>query len=152
MTPPPVPPIRFARVISTEFGENTYILHRNDRADCLVVDPGINWKQIVDHLEQHRLTPAAILITHGHADHIAGNAGALKQRWPDSQIVVGVEDALKLTDPVLNVSAGYGFSLVSPAPTSRFATARSSGRRDQRPCPRRCRQPGRPRGLPIARP
>ena len=113
MPPPPLPPIRFARVISEEFGENTYILHRDGRDDCVVVDPGMDWGKIVDHLEQGGLTPAAILVTHGHADHIAGNA-ALKQRWPDCRIVVGVADAPKLTDPVLNLSAGYGFSLVSP--------------------------------------
>ena len=113
MPPLPLPPIHFARVISEEFGENTYILARDGRDDCVVVDPGMDWGKIVDHLEQRGLTPAAILVTHGHADHIAGNA-ALKQHWPDCRIVVGVADAPKLTDPVLNLSAGYGFSLVSP--------------------------------------
>ncbi len=152
VTLPPLPPIRFARVVSEEFGENTYILHRDGRDDCLVVDPGMDWAKIVDHLERHRLTPAAILITHGHADHIAGNA-ALKQRWPACQIVVGVEDAPKLTDPVLNLSAGYGFSVVSPAAdvTVRDGEVFSAAGIDvRRPC--NCRPFAGPRRLSAAGP
>jgi glyoxylase-like metal-dependent hydrolase (beta-lactamase superfamily II) len=106
-------PITIRSVVSMPFDENTYILSRAGRNDCIVVDPGFDPHAILEMLAEHNLTPAAILLTHGHADHIAGNT-ALKEQWPDCPIVIGHGDASKLTDPVSNLSAGYGFRLVSP--------------------------------------
>jgi len=45
-----------------------------------IVDPG-DAAPVIDHLQQHGLQPAAILITHRHADHIGGIAG-LKAHYP----------------------------------------------------------------------
>jgi glyoxylase-like metal-dependent hydrolase (beta-lactamase superfamily II) len=100
-------------LVSVDFQENSYVAQIEGRKDCLVIDPGLEPELIIDYLERHGLTPGAILITHGHADHIAGNA-ALKEQWPDCPIVVGTEDAAKLTDPRLNLSALFGLPLRSP--------------------------------------
>ncbi len=105
--------VRLAVVVSAPFEENTYIAHVKDRADCLVVDPGLEPDRILDHLEREKLSPAAILITHGHSDHIAGN-GELKRKFPDCPIVVSRGDADKLVNPALNLSAAFGAHLVSP--------------------------------------
>ena len=78
-----------------------------------MVDPGFEPQKILDLLDNEGLTPAAILNTHGHSDHIAGNA-AMKAQWPECPLVIGAGDAPKLTDPALNLSAGYGVRLVSP--------------------------------------
>jgi len=96
------------------FDENTYIAYFEPREDCLVIDPGLDPEAILSVLEDVKRTPTAILCTHGHADHIAGNA-ALKQRWPQCPLIIGQGDAPKLTDPQLNLSAGFGLSLTSPA-------------------------------------
>ncbi len=98
---------------SLPFAENTYVAHLVGRQDCLVVDPGTEPDKIFDYLDEQGLTPAAILNTHGHGDHIAGNE-PLKQRWPDCPLVIGAGDAPLLTDPRLNMSAGFGFDLISP--------------------------------------
>jgi len=100
-------------ILCLPFEQNTYIAWRRDRADCVVIDPGLEPEKIIGHLEQHGLTPAAILNTHGHGDHIGGNA-ALKKRWPGCQVVIGAGDAEKLTDPQMNLSAGFGIPLISP--------------------------------------
>lgn len=100
-------------VVSDLFEENCYIAQIDGRTDCLVIDPGLEPDKILAELDQRELTPAAILNTHGHSDHIAGNA-ALKDRWPDCPLVIGAGDAPKLTDPVLNLSAPFGFRLLSP--------------------------------------
>jgi glyoxylase-like metal-dependent hydrolase (beta-lactamase superfamily II) len=100
-------------VVSQLFAENAYIASLEGRSDCVVVDPGLDYEEIVRHLVERRLTPSAILNTHGHADHIAGNA-ELKQRWPDAPLVIGANDAEKLTDPEKNLSRPFGADIVSP--------------------------------------
>lgn len=100
-------------IVSTPFEENCYVAHMGDSSDCLVIDPGMEPEQIIQYLEKRRLHPAAILITHGHADHIAG-VGPIKQRWQETAIVAGREDARKLTDPVENLSLPFGFPITAP--------------------------------------
>jgi glyoxylase-like metal-dependent hydrolase (beta-lactamase superfamily II) len=107
------PEIRLARITSDAFQENAYVAQLADRTDCLVVDPGLEPEKIVEYLDREGIVPAAILNTHGHADHIAGNA-ALKERWPACPLVIGRGDAPKLSDPWANLSAGFGLSLTSP--------------------------------------
>ena len=83
------------------------------RDDCLIVDPGFTPREVIDHIDQLGLTPAAILLTHGHSDHIGGNA-AMKRRWPACPIIIGRGDAPKLTDPWQNLSGQFGLPMVSP--------------------------------------
>jgi hydroxyacylglutathione hydrolase len=106
-------PITIRSIVSMPFDENTYIVSKADSKDCLIVDPGFDPQAILEALEEDELVPVAILCTHGHADHIAGNA-TLKERWPECPLIIGRGDASKLTDPVGNLSAGYGVSLLSP--------------------------------------
>jgi hydroxyacylglutathione hydrolase len=107
------PQIRLATIVSIPFEENAYVAQLEGRSDCLVIDPGLEPEKILDYLDGRRLVPAAILNTHGHSDHVGGNA-ALKARWPDCPLVIGSADAPKLTDPLLNLSAVFGGDLVSP--------------------------------------
>lgn len=94
-------------VESRLFSENCYLAHFQDRRDCLVVDPGLDPGEILAWMDERKLVPAAILNTHGHADHIAGN-NAIKDRWPNVPLLIGHGDAYKLTDPDGNLSSAYG--------------------------------------------
>lgn len=102
-----------ATLVSMPFEENSYVAHLPGRIDCLVFDPGLEPDLILDYLDKHHLAPAAVLCTHGHSDHIGGNA-ALKERWPDCPLIIGEGDSAKLTDPTLNLSAAFGVQLISP--------------------------------------
>jgi glyoxylase-like metal-dependent hydrolase (beta-lactamase superfamily II) len=106
--------IQLATILSHPFEQNTYVAHLRDRGDCLIVDPGLEPAKIIQYLDRQKLVPAAILNTHGHSDHIGGNA-VLKERWPNCPLVIGAADAGKLTDPWQNLSATFGVPLVSPA-------------------------------------
>lgn len=105
--------LRVGVVVSQLFAENAYIAYLEGRSDCLVIDPGLDADQIIQFITEHRLTPAAILNTHGHADHIAGNE-AMKRCWPEAPLVIGAGDAEKLTDPEKNLSRPFGYDIISP--------------------------------------
>jgi len=105
--------IVIARIESAPFGENTYVLSRRGGTECLVLDPGFEPGAIIEWIEDHGLAPVAILLTHGHSDHIAGNA-SLRERWPALPILIGRDDAPKLTDPAGNLSGAFGLALRSP--------------------------------------
>jgi glyoxylase-like metal-dependent hydrolase (beta-lactamase superfamily II) len=98
---------------SMPFAENTYVVWLEGRPDALVIDPGLEPELILDCLAKHGLSPAAILCTHGHADHIAGNQ-ALKRAYPNAPLLIGTGDAVMLSDAESNLSALYGMPLTSP--------------------------------------
>jgi glyoxylase-like metal-dependent hydrolase (beta-lactamase superfamily II) len=100
-------------IVSMPFAENTYLLWREGSREALVIDPGLEPEAILEALQQRGLQVAAILNTHGHADHIAGNA-AMKEAFPNAPLLIGRGDAPMLTDPWANLSAGFGIALTSP--------------------------------------
>jgi hydroxyacylglutathione hydrolase len=52
------------------FGTNCYVVASAPGEQCLIVDPGIGvLDTLADVLAEHRLHPAAVLLTHGHLDH-----------------------------------------------------------------------------------
>ena len=105
--------ITIATFVSAPFAENAYVLHLAGRDDCVVIDPGADYEQIIQYIEAQQLTPSVLLLTHGHLDHIQGNEG-MRQRWPDCRIVIGRLDEPKLRDPVLNMSKVFGLQVISP--------------------------------------
>lgn len=105
--------LRVIRIESLPFGENTYVVHRPPARECLVIDPGFEPDAIIAAIEEADLDPVAILLTHGHSDHIAGNA-ALRKVWPRLPILIGSRDADKLLDPAGNLSKPFGFVVRSP--------------------------------------
>lgn len=105
--------LRLETIVSMPFGENTYIAWLEGRNDCLIIDPGLEPEPIFEFIERQHLTPAAILNTHGHADHIAGNS-AMKERWPACPLAIGRGDVPKLADANLNLSRPFGMAITSP--------------------------------------
>ena len=59
---------------------NTYIIHEENSATCCVIDPGYQADTIMRKLEQLDLKLDAILLTHGHFDHV----GAVKDLAADT--------------------------------------------------------------------
>src|SRR5947207_1023868 len=106
-------PLQIHTIVSQPFEENTYVIWLPDREDALVIDPGLEPRLILDFLAEERRTPAAILNTHGHADHIGGNAD-LKRAFPQAPLLIGVNDAPLLVDPEANLSAPFGWPVTSP--------------------------------------
>jgi len=91
----------------------SYVAAAEGGREAVVIDPGEGPEPILEYLAAESLTAAAILNTHGHGDHIAGNT-AVKAAFPDAPILIGEADAPMLTDPTANLSALFGLSFVSP--------------------------------------
>lgn len=100
-------------VESSPFAQISYIIWRNGRHDAIVIDPGFDTQSILKLLTLHGLRPAAILNTHGHADHIAGNE-AMKEAFPEAPLIIGRNDAFLLRDAEANLSAPFGLPITSP--------------------------------------
>ncbi|RCV48990.1 MBL fold metallo-hydrolase [Marinitenerispora sediminis] len=50
---------------------NCYVVAAAAGAPCVIVDPGQDAARgVAKLLDEHRLTPAAVLLTHGHFDHV----------------------------------------------------------------------------------
>ncbi len=107
------PALSVRTIVSMPFAENTYVVWKPPSAEALVIDPGLEPELILDFLREEGLTAAAILNTHGHADHIAGN-GAMKQAFPGAPLVIGENETPLLADPMANVSGLFGTPLTSP--------------------------------------
>ena len=105
--------IQILTIESQPFAENSYLVWRDGNSEAVVIDPGFEPDLIREALADRGLTLAAIVCTHGHVDHIAGNAD-LKHAYPAAPIVVGTRDAAFLTDPAVNMSAAFGFDVTSP--------------------------------------
>jgi hydroxyacylglutathione hydrolase len=106
-------PLHLQTVVSQPFEENTYVVWLPGRDDAVVFDPGFQPELILEVLADQGLRVAAIVNTHGHADHIGGNA-ALKEAFPDAPIIIGAGDAIMLTDADANLSAPFGVPVTSP--------------------------------------
>jgi glyoxylase-like metal-dependent hydrolase (beta-lactamase superfamily II) len=106
-------PLNIRTLVSLPFEENTYVVWLPERSDCIVIDPGLEPDLILDCLREEGLTVAAILNTHGHADHIAGN-GALKKAFPEAPLIIGASETRLLSDAEANLSAPFGMAVTSP--------------------------------------
>ena len=104
---------RIEPVESAPFAEMSYVIWREGKIEALVVDPGFDPEAILAIVRREGLQIVEILNTHGHVDHIAGNA-AMKQAFPNAPLVIGRNEASLLIDPELNLSIMLGDCLTSP--------------------------------------
>ncbi|GAB6195651.1 hydroxyacylglutathione hydrolase [Lysobacter xanthus] len=67
---------------------------RNDQGRALVVDPG-EAAPVLEAANAETFEPAALLLTHHHADHVAGSASLL-ERWPGTPVYGPDDDRVDL--------------------------------------------------------
>ncbi len=114
-------------VVADAFDTNCYVVATGPGEQCVVVDPGIGVLTQLDAvLAEHRLRPAAVLLTHGHLDHtfsvapVCGARGITAYVHPD--------DREMLADPA------KGLSMTSTQLFGgRLAVHRARGRRAELP-------------------
>ena len=82
--------------------ENCYVIWQEEIKEAIVIDPGDKGDRIADRLEEKGLKCAAIMLTHGHFDHILG-VEKLKERT-GAPVMAGSQEKELLLDSDLNVS------------------------------------------------
>ncbi|MBO6662318.1 MULTISPECIES: MBL fold metallo-hydrolase [Roseivirga] len=101
------------------FMENTYILH--DSGKGVIIDPGCydpaEERALIECIEDKSIQIEKILNTHGHIDHVLGNAFVKRQF--DVPLWVGEHDAATLKS-VEAYASSYGFQKYTPSTPDQF--------------------------------
>lgn len=66
--------VKVETLVVSLFESNCFIVHHDERPEVIVIDPGDNAAEIIQHLKQQHCTVGAYLLTHGHVDHVSGIA------------------------------------------------------------------------------
>ena len=99
-----------------EYQTNCYIVRANEDAKaCIVIDTGLEGAGIIDFLQSHQLDVEAIILTHGHADHIKGTP-AIKELFPRAKVCIHPLDEEMLNSASANLSmlTGNSFTIAPP--------------------------------------
>jgi hydroxyacylglutathione hydrolase len=92
------------------FAANCYVVASAPREECVIVDPGQDAENGINEiLAEHRLRPAAVLLTHGHIDHVWSVAPVCGAKGIPAYI--HPDDRALLSDPAKGLPLGAGQQL-----------------------------------------
>ena len=86
-----------------DYQTNCYIIHEETSKTCCVIDPGYDADFILDKLDSLGLTLEAILLTHGHFDHV----GAAKELAAETQCDVYIHPEDLSMPPMMTAGPLY---------------------------------------------
>lgn len=90
-----------------------YLVGDTVTGDALVIDPADNTKEIIAEAQKNKLRINYIINTHGHVDHIGGNAEM--QKLTGAKIIVHEDDAIMLTSTPSIMLKMFGAKQSPPA-------------------------------------
>ncbi|MCC6683074.1 MAG: MBL fold metallo-hydrolase [Phycisphaeraceae bacterium] len=97
---------------------NCYLVSDGDL--CWIVDAGFQPQPLLDAIQQQKLQPQAVVLTHAHVDHIAG-LHEIRDRYPQLPILIHDNEREFLTDAALNLSLYFIDPFVGPEATGSLA-------------------------------
>lgn len=106
--------MNLGKVTVGPFEVNCYLYWDSNSQKGIIIDPGAEAGHIIDNIRQANFIPQAILLTHGHGDHIAA-IPQLKEKY-DLPVYIGENDKELLLNPDKNLSALLGEPLIITPP------------------------------------
>lgn len=94
-------------------GTNTYIVYDDATRECFIVDPA-EYESVRTYIDEQRLKPSHILLTHGHFDHILGVCD-LKEKY-GMKVCIHSDDAQALSSDKYSLAAFVGTTVKKCAP------------------------------------
>lgn len=87
-------------------GTNCYLVYNDSTKETVIVDPADNGPYILNRCNELGITPEAVLLTHGHFDHIMA-VEDIRRSFRVKIYASEIEDAM-LADTSLNMSGSWG--------------------------------------------
>lgn len=97
--------MKVERFLTGILSTNCYVAWNEQTKEAVIVDPAAYSKKLAEFLREEGLKPQAVLLTHGHFDHIMG-LDALLEEYPVPVYVHEAEKGL-IADPKTNLSLTY---------------------------------------------
>ncbi len=101
------------KLVLGAYENNSYIVRRDEKTtDCIIIDTGLNAEPLIDFLKKKNLNPQALILTHGHIDHIAG-VSLLRKNFGKIKVCIHKADSYMLGDAVSNLSSSAGAKITT---------------------------------------
>ena len=105
--------MRMSKLVVGPVATNCYIVSDENTKEAFIIDPGAEPDRIIEKVKEIGVSIKAILLTHGHFDHISA-VNELKREF-SVDVYVGQEDADLMADMELNVSYMFGMPYAARA-------------------------------------
>ena len=100
--------MKVEKFVLGSLGTNCYLLINEESRELAIVDPAACPDYVVRHIKQEGYTPKAILLTHGHFDHVMGIDNWVKEF--NIPVYLHKEEKNILEEPELYLSVMFGAS------------------------------------------
>ena len=98
--------VKIGRIVLGMYGTNTYFVYKEGSDQAVLIDPADSGDKLVSKLADNGFKVAAILLTHGHFDHIFGVKKAAKESG--AKVYALLEEEKLLASEKLNCSISVG--------------------------------------------
>ena len=99
-------PLKVEQYVVGPVQTNCYFAVNDETKEMILIDPGANADRLIQIIEEEKLNPVAILLTHGHFDH-AGGAAEVAAHF-GIKVYAEEHERETLDDPKLNLSGWTG--------------------------------------------
>ena len=95
--------LRITRLVVGYVSTNCYIAYDQEAGTCVIVDPGDSAERIKAKIEELEVRPEAVLLTHGHFDHIMA-VPDIRRFYPEIPVYAYNAERILLSDAAMNES------------------------------------------------